>query len=224
LKRTLEQSWQLQDNEKTIEGYDGFIRLKISYVFGASPNATVLPKNYDALAELNYLNNITIELLSKLDGSVYFNPYGEVLLTKRVFSESIQFSVEHNLPTLDLWSNVRLYNLGDGWSFMDSVGNLQLDLPDIEVVIPTNEYNLSDFDKFIRNVTLYLLTNGQIIKHGDTMEGPGGINWRAFHFENSRCDPPRNTIRWFPTNKANFPSSVLPEESKTKKKWWQIWN
>lgn len=225
LKRSIEQSWQLNDDEKNLDEYTGFIRIKLSYLFGADEKSLVIPKNYNALNELVFLNELTIELLSNIDNTIYFNPNGELLLTKKIFKEFMKYSIENSLPALNIYSNIRLYNIDATWSLMDSVGNQQLDIPDIEVIIPKNEYNLSDFDVFIRNITFYIMNNGPIIMNGDTMDGPGGIRWRGYTFKNGLCDPPRNTLRWFPTNKINIPVNLLPEKENinNKKPWWKFW-
>jgi hypothetical protein len=223
LKRAHEQAWRLNENDKDNFHHSGFLRLKISYVFGAESEALVRPANYNSMKELEFLDGIMQVILGMVDDGIYFNPNGELLLTGKSFQDCIDFSKASGLPALDLYSNVRLYNIDDDFRLMDSVGNLQFDLPDMEVVIPKGKYDLGEIDRFIRNATFYLLTNGEVVKHGDTMEGPGDINWRGFLFEKGICDPPRRTIRWFPSNVNRFPASILPiEDKEPARKWWKL--
>ena len=92
---------------------------------------------------------------------------------------------------------------------MDSVGNWQLDIPDHEVGFPSADFSPQEVDNFIRNASLYILKNGNIIKDGDTMDGPGNIRWQARHFKNGLSAPPRNTLRWLPFGSKSVPDRLL---------------
>jgi hypothetical protein len=179
----------------------------MSYVFGGEKNAPVLPKDYAPLKELEFLGAMTSSVLAHPGVMCYFNPNGEVLLNKQLFDESRTYHRQHGLPPLDLWSNIRLFNLSGNWLFMDSVGSWQLDIPDQEVAFPRGQFSPQDADYFIRNATLYIIKNGMVIKDGDTMSGPGG-NWRATILENGFSSPPRQVIRWLQAEARDIPPEL----------------
>jgi hypothetical protein len=145
-----------------------------------------------------------------LDGALcYFNPNGEVLRNAIGMHESLAFARENDLPPFDLWTNVRLFNTDDGWLVMDTVGNGQLDLPDIEACFHRDACECSDIDVFLRNISFYLLQHGEVIQDRDTMDGPGG-RWQARHVEDAVCSPPRRALRWFLQDGRKPPASLLP--------------
>jgi hypothetical protein len=111
-----------------------------------------------------------------------------------------------------VYSNVRLFNVDDGWLVMDTVGNGQLgapDLPDLEVCMRKDRnYNLQSVDAFLRNTTLYVLRRGEVFRDGDTIDGPGDVRWRAWNRRCGLLEPPRRTIRFFPED-GTAPPDVL---------------
>jgi len=95
------------------------------------------------------------------------------------------------------------------WSLMDTVGNSQLDIPDVEACFHSQSYDFNQVDNFLRNVALYLLNNGEVIQDEDTMDGPGNVPWQAYAFENGVCDPPRRVLRWLPLDDRPVPDEIL---------------
>ncbi len=67
----------------------------------------------------------------------------------------------------------------DGWFLMDTVGMLQLDVPDHEIFLPGKTYDFREAEGFLRNVALYVMNHGPVFDDGDTIDGPGGKNWVA---------------------------------------------
>ena len=93
--------------------------------------------------------------MMKLPGALcYFNPNGETLRNVQQLEESRAFAYDHDIPPLDAYSNVRLFNVDDGRLVMDTVGNGQLgtpDLPDLEAcMLSTKKYELGKVDVFLR--------------------------------------------------------------------------
>lgn len=208
LQRAVQQSWRWPEAKSLVNEHRGFIRFRMSYIFGSERNAPVLPKDYAPLKELDFLDGMISCVLAHPNSICYFNPNGEVLLNKQLFDESRTYHRRHELPPLDLWSNIRLFNLSGNWLFMDSVGSWQLDIPDQEIAFPREQFSPQEVDYFIRNATLYIIKNGMVIKHGDTMAGPGG-NWRAAILEKSLSGPPRQVIRWLQTDVQNIPTELM---------------
>src|SRR5690606_33935749 len=115
----------------------------------------------------------------------------------------------HDFPPLDMWTNVRLYQATETWSLMDTVGNGQFDLPDMEAVFVADSYKASEVEEFLRNASLFLLRDGDGFEEGDTADGPGGITWRALECDEALADPPRPTIRWIPDDDYSPPDELL---------------
>jgi hypothetical protein len=79
---------------------------------------------------------------------------------------------------------------------------------------PSKAYDTGEVSHFLRNCCLYPLSNGEVIKHRDTMNGPGGKNWQAHHVKKELSAPPRRLIRWFPLDGSRPPVEMCEEEPK----------
>ncbi|RYD74121.1 MAG: DUF4261 domain-containing protein [Verrucomicrobiaceae bacterium] len=232
LKRASQQAWRWPEAKDIVPQHRAVIRLRMSYVFGAGGDAPVMPQDWDPREELDFLNKL-VSSFSSLDAALcYFNPNGEVVVPFDQFADSLEHSAKHQLPPLDLWSNIRLFNVDDTWKLMDSVGNWQLEIRDHEVAFPLGLVDPQEVDHFIRNVTAYILTKGDVIKDGDTMDGPGKRRWQAKRLENGMSDPPREVLRWLPLKVRNIPAGLLTQapdseaegEAKAKTKpFWKFW-
>ena len=233
LQRATQQAWRWEGAAEAVAGHSAVLRLRTSYIFGAGKDAPIMPTDCDPRHELMFLMQMVQALGSLKESICYFNPSGEVLLPFPALAESLEHHDKHELPPLDCWSNVRLFNLSETWVLMDCVGNGQLDFCDQEVAFPRSLTDPSSVDPFIRNISLYLLQKGDVIKDGDTIDGPGGIKWQAKNFEAGISDPPRDVKRWLPCGVKDIPPALLgpasdsqekgpaspPEEEKKKPKW-----
>ncbi len=211
LERAAQQSWSWREGADVIEQHQAFIRLRTSYVIGKfdkEDDAKCFPEDYDPVKELHFSNRIVQSLLT-LDGALcYYNPNGEVLLDQDNFRNSLNYGWANELLPLDVWSNVRLFNIDETWALMDTVGNWQLDIPDIEACFVVDDYEVNDVANFLRNATNYLVQSGAVINDGETMDGPGDVRWAAIRFENGICDPPRETLRFVPMDDHEVPKIV----------------
>ncbi|QDU25965.1 hypothetical protein ETAA8_10370 [Anatilimnocola aggregata] len=212
LQRAAQQSWVWPAGKSIVGDHRAFMRVRCSYVLGAGPDAPVMAADADAVDELEHVTGICQALLSLPTALCYFNPNGEVLRDQAGMQESMQFADQNEVLPLDLWSNIRLFNISSEWLLMDTVGNSQLDLPDIEAIF-VKKYDPSEIDNFLRNISFYLHTEGRnVIKPGDTMDGPGNIRWQARLYENGISDPPRPVLSWLPVD-----GSTPPVELKNRK-------
>lgn len=91
---------------------------------------------------------------------------------------------------------------------MDTVGNHQLDIPDVEACFHSASFDFNEVDNFLRNVSLYILNHGEVINDGDTMDGPGHCRWQSHQFDNGICDPPRRVLRWLPMDGRQLPVEI----------------
>ncbi len=112
-----------------------------------------------------------------------------------------------------MWTNVRLFRATEEWSLMDTVGNGQLDLPDLEAVYLTDKFQPSEVEGFLRSASLYLLQGDEEVEDGDTADGPGQIHWMAMQCPDALSDPPRPTIRWIPQDDSEPPEELLEKGS-----------
>ena len=156
-----------------------FLRIRMTYILGAGPDAKVAPPDYDPRSELEYLNKIVIALMDHPKALLYFNPNGEVLRNRESFVEGVEYHQKHSLPPLGLWSNVRMFNFDEQWMLMETVGMEQLDLPDLEACFPKGSFDGGAVDYFFRNCSLYLLQNGEVIKDRNTWMGRGTFGGRS---------------------------------------------
>jgi hypothetical protein len=150
----------------------------------------------------------------------YFNPNGEALRSLVGLTESLKFAQSRNVPPLDVYSNVRLFNVDEGWLLMDTVGNGQLgspSLPDLECCMRGDKkYNLGHIDMFLRNTTFYVLQRGEVFHDGDTVDGPGNVRWRAWNRRKGLISPPRRTIRFFPQDGTKPPDVLMQDREEDK--------
>ncbi|MBA2115031.1 DUF4261 domain-containing protein [Bremerella alba] len=208
LQRAAQQSWGWREGAEVVERHQAFLRLRTSYVIGKEEDTNCFPEPYDPIAELQF-NMKIVEALLGMEGTLcYFNPNGEILLDQDGFRNSLNFSWANELLPLDVWSNVRLFNIDESWALMDTVGNWQLEIPDIEACFVTDDYEVNEVANFLRNASNYLVQSGATINDGETMDGPGDIHWAAIQFENGICDPPRDTLRFVPLDDHDVPEIV----------------
>lgn len=208
LKRATEQSWAWAPGKEVLENHTGFARARISYALGGGEGTRLFPDDYDPLAELQFLTQLTTKLMNLPQTLCWFNPNGEVLRGRAEVKDAIKYAEADGEPPLELWANVRLFNLVDGWLMMDTAGHSQFNapekptFPDFEAVFPKGKADPREMDAFFRNLALYLLANGPTtIKDGDTIDGPGG-NWTVSARKNGLMMPPRNTFRLCPVGET----------------------
>jgi hypothetical protein len=218
LTRAAQHSWGWPEGKTIPKRHSAFVRIRASYVFGGVPDTTsIFPDAYDSLAELEFVTKVALAVLQLPGALCYFNPNGETLRTATSLRESLEFAEERNVPALDAYCNVRLFNVDDGWLVMDTVGNGQLglpDLPDLEACMhKQKKYNLQEIDPFLRNTTLYVLRQGEVFHDGDTIDGPGGGRWRARIRRCGLIEPPRRTLRFFPDDGTEPPEALFRDRA-----------
>ena len=216
LVRAQEQNWIWEDAAQVSAAHDGFIRLRCSYSVGAGDDDPVLPEDYDAVAELSGLTAMVDRCVGMPNVLCYFNPNGETLFSPEEFAETLEYNDEHRMPSLDLWANVRLYDLSEhaaGWSLQDTVGLAQLDIPDQEAIYLKKRYDPEEVAQFLRSVSMYILENGMVIANGDTIDGVGGIPWQGYLHNEGLSSPPRETLRWFPVDRSVRPAVLTEQKS-----------
>jgi hypothetical protein len=216
LERARQHSWAWRPARDAGRDHRGFLRLRTSYVFGGNDDAPVFPAKYDPLAELVFLSRLTAALSDALGVICYFNPNGEVLRDGATFERTWDAASTQGKTPLLLWMNVRFFRLGLGFAFMDTVGNGQLDVPDVEAVFPVNRYAPSDVGYYLRNVTHYLLGLGREVGSGEPIDGPGegDLRWTTDVLEERLVQPPRRVLRLFPKDDRDAVQAALRQAGK----------
>ena len=215
LERAAEQSWGWEDGSDVVKEHTAHVRFLISYVLGSEEDedddedVPLVPDDYDAMDEMKFLTKAVTATLELPKAICYFNPGGEVLRDETGLRQGLNYAWNHDLPPLDMWTNVRLFRASESWSLMDTVGNGQLDMPDLEAIYDSDRYEPSDVERFLRNASLYLLNTHEDVDDGDTADGPGEVTWSAMECEDALSDPPRSTIRWIPKDGSEPPDELL---------------
>ena len=215
LERASEQAWGWEDGVEVVGQHQAHIRLLISYVLGIEApdpendqDLPLVPDDYDPLDEMRFMTRAVESILDMPDSICYFNPGGEVLRDASGLRQGLNHAWNHEFPPLDMWTNVRLFRATESWSLMDTVGNGQLDLLDLEAVYNTEAYEPGEVERFLRNASLYMLEKEATVEDGDTADGPGDCDWVAMACESSLSDPPRPTIRWIPKDDRQAPPEL----------------
>jgi hypothetical protein len=173
-----------------------------SYAFGLDKDRAVIPQDYQPLDELRHAIMLAGKIM-KLDGAIaLFNPNGECLYSLAEVEAALSRSDRTDLQ--ELWCNVRMFNDGRGNLIFDTKGLEQVDLRDHEVVIAGGKCDADEIALFLRNIAAYVIANGQVIKDGDTVEGPGGKKWKCQYNEESTLPGPREVIGWARVKKGLF--------------------
>jgi hypothetical protein len=200
LARARQHAWSCQAADGIAQGHRGFVRVRISYAFGGKEDAPLLPQNYNPAAEMQFLSRTVLALLTARGALCYFNPNGEMLCDRPTFQHTWDACDRQRLPPLPLWMNIRFFHLNAELGFMDTVGNGQLEVRDVEAIYPKDRYSPSDVDGYLRNVTQYLLGLGREIQTGEAIDGPGESNltWTVDALDQGCVAPPRRVLRLHP--------------------------
>lgn len=203
-------------NQKVVEAADqhrAFVRIRSSYLDGKnSKDAPLLPGDYNALEELQFVTSIAAALLRQPGALCFYDPAGETLLDLTTFEHYRKTFADAGLPTILLWTSVRMIRLDDAppWFVADLVGMSQLDMTDMEACFRRGVHDAGEVRAFLGNIATYMLNERKAIESGHTADGPGG-KWRALLVNESLLPPPRPVLRWFPEDNVAPPPLLRPQ-------------
>ncbi|MCA8916665.1 MAG: DUF4261 domain-containing protein [Planctomycetes bacterium] len=209
LERAAEHNLTWENADDAIKKHKAFVRIRLSYVFGAADDAPVMPADTDPIDELNFTYALATNLLAMPGALALLNPGGEVLTDAEMLGRSIAWASDNELEPLDVWTNLRFFQVDEAWSMMDTVGNAQFDLPDLEAVFKPADKEPNDVAALLRNITGYLIENGPVIEDGHTVDGPTGDTWGVHAFSDSLSGPPRDVLCFVPTEGDEPPELVF---------------
>lgn len=213
LQRAIEQSWRWDEGREEAAKHVAHIRILYSYPLNDDADTVEdaiaeIPEDADPVAELHFVTRVVSRLLELPAAICYFNSGGEVLMNAEDLRGGMNECWKHELVPVDMWTNVRLFRATDSWTLMDTIGNEQFDLPDLEVIFENEQFDPSEVESFLRNVVLCMLMDEIEVDDGDTVDGPGQQIWEAMLCNDGLNDPPRPTIRWF-LDTATPPDELL---------------
>lgn len=199
-KRSMQHAWNSPECRELAPKHQGFVRFRITYALGAKDSDPVTPANTNAAEELQFLGLLVGAALDLPGVLCVFDPSGETLYTPRRFNDIRRQAMMASIPPLPLWANARIFRLSEAFSIMDTVGNEQLDVSDIEAVFPASEYDPREVSNYLRSVTLYLLARDHELQTGELIDGPGddAQSWTIERAPSGVMLPPRQVIRVFP--------------------------
>ena len=90
-----------------IDAHRAFVRLRLSYIFGADKDAPVMPADCDPPSELVALTRLARRVASLPGALAFFNPNGEVLLSPAELDEAVDFAEQHERLPIEAWTSVR---------------------------------------------------------------------------------------------------------------------
>src|SRR5262245_21327008 len=196
-----------EEAAQAAEQHRAFVRIRSSYILGGDKDSKILPPDYDARQELDFVTSVA-RALTKAPGAIcYFNPGAETLFSASGLDRVLDTCASDNLPPLPVWSGRRLIRLDEqapGWRLADTVGMEQLMAIDHEAIFQPERFEIDDVMGFLRNLSMYTLDKGPVIETGHTSDGPGG-RWRAVVVEEALMPAPRAAIRWYADTGARPP-------------------
>ncbi|CAN5860218.1 DUF4261 domain-containing protein [soil metagenome] len=204
LERAVQHAWNWPTGRNIAPKHQGVIRMRVSYVGGQHDSAPVLPDDYDAAGELQFLNRLVLAVGTAPGILCYFNPNGEALRDLNDFRLLCEKCALENKLSILLWSNARFFKVDAAFGFMDTIGNGQLDVQDIEVIYPSGRYDARTIEYYMRYVTHYLLGLDRELQTGESIDGPGesALSWVIESRDESLVAPPRRVLRLSPAADA----------------------
>lgn len=178
-----------------------FLRVRLSYVFGADANDPVHPSDRDPLDELRFVSHLQAKLLELPLASCAFNPSGELLVARESLVGKLQRDLAGERLAVDAWANVRMFRSqgahGD-WLVFDTVGMDQLAVRDHEAVIPFGHPSVRHVVGLLYSMAAYDAEQGGVLGANDTASDFDEVPWVAHSTGDAIVQPPRSVVRWAP--------------------------
>lgn len=201
LERAVQHAYRFRDAIRLVPRHRAFVRIRSSYVFGASDDAPIAPEDYDALDELRFVTSIQRVLAGLAGCLAVFNPNGELVLSAEQLDATLARDAAGSGLAVDAWANVRLFGHEDdtgAWTLFDTVGMEQLDVADHEAVLPTEHASFEHVPGLLYTMAAYDAERRGVLSRGDTATDTGGVAWTATGRDEAIVTPPRQALRWMP--------------------------
>lgn len=194
LERAQQQAWHWNKAPEISNRHTAFVRVRYSYAFGAKDDQPIIPEGYDSRGELRHAIELAYKIMNLKHCLCMFNPNGEILINSEMVKNALTRT--DRLDIQDVWCNVRMFNDGKGNLVFDTKGLGQIDLMDHEITINEKKCNPTEIASFLRNIASYTYANGEVIKDGNTIDGPQMKKWKCRYQNESTLPGPREVISW----------------------------
>ena len=199
LERARQHAWTWKEGAALAARHRAFVRVRLSYVFGAGKDALVQPPGTDPVDELRFVSAVQLALASVPGFLALFNPSGERLAPPEQLEAALARDLAGKGLPVDVWTNVRMFRpaeLNGDWLLFDTPGMGQLDVVDHEFVVPKDHPSAQLVPGLALSICDYDANQRGVIGAGDTAADDGGAQWRAYAAGDGRVDPPRPVLRW----------------------------
>ncbi len=214
LARAADQPWLWAEGAAAASRHGAFVRLRTGH---AAEEGTAPPAGgeHDPVYELTSLTELAHAVLRLPGALAFFVPAGEALRSREQMDAALGRKIGAGAPPIELWTNVRAVALlreGDvHWLALDTVGMIQLWLPDQEAVFAEGQEEPAAVEALLRNACLHLLS-ARPIALGSTADDGRGRRWRA-SAARGIVAPPRPVLRWLPEGSARPSDATLAKLS-----------
>jgi hypothetical protein len=208
LERAVANAWTWPAARTLAPRHAAFLRVRLSYLFGAAPQALIKPEGADPLDELRFATQVQLALMALPGALAAFNPNGELLLSAELLRQRLERDRRGEATAVDAWANVRRYRPAEGWLLFDTVGLGQLDLTDHQAILPFGHPSAQEVPGLLHSMADYDVERGGVLGPGDTSTDLAGQDWVAHGEGEARVDPPRPVLRWRPEG-VEVPEALL---------------
>ncbi len=189
-----------------VEQHDSFLRVRLTYALGAAGVAD--PAGRQMAQELAVLMSVARPLVDIPEVRGWFHGPGEVLRMPAEVRAAIRHAKEDKRLPIELWTSVRAMSVDEaGWCVVDSVGMAALGNRDLEWWIAPGTVPASDAALFLRNLTLYAISEPVDFKTGHTAASPAGHIEAKLLGRGFRA-PQRRVVRWTATAGPALPDGM----------------
>ena len=235
LARATQHAWTFPEAAELVGRHRAFVRVATVPApipdVGARASA---PASADgAVIALLSATEIASALCEAPGALCVFNPAGEALRSPEVVRDALRECGARHLPPLELWANVRIFELGGtDWVVMDTIGMAQLGVGDHEACFAREQYDFEVIDAFLRDTTYSELVSHRRMVDGDAVDGPGELHgsralaqvlpgtlattsarpgslpWRGQSVAAGLGSPKRGVLRWLPLDGRTPPARL----------------
>ncbi|MEX1041604.1 MAG: hypothetical protein WDZ51_13280 [Pirellulaceae bacterium] len=205
LQRSLEQCWVWDTASAAVSRHQAVVRVRRE---STGAEGGVLDTPQVTARDVTQLIRQALAAATLPGVLAYFQPAGEVLLPPHVVAEMLEHATIAQIPPLDLWSNIRLSWLTDDWSLVETIGNIQLGLPDVEVYYEHDRQETNDVAALARSVSLRMLQEESAPKTGESFETHAGGRFVVKAANENLLPPNRPIARLLPEDGGELPEDL----------------
>lgn len=202
LARAVQHSPCWEEAAQKVEQHQGVVLLR--FFEGAT-----LPQSRDEhVLRFLALLKLAIALSALPEVSVYFCPGGEVLLPLEFVGDVLHTSQMVGMPPFDLLANLRLSWLDERWIIFETIGNQQIDLPDLEVYADSQGKDLNEIASWLRRWSWQHFQPALALQEGTIVEGPSGAKFQVVLANDPLLPPRRSVVRLICQDETAMPEGL----------------